>query len=151
MTSSDDSQSHVALATGFSQISGLLAGFCITFVALALSSGNLLSDDIRDLVISILLIASGFYIASAGLSANATNPTYPREWYGLWDNAGIALFSLGNVLLTLDILVIIFQFPLILSRAAATLLFITAVIVLLLNATQSWWSRFFFRRVSRRR
>ncbi len=116
-----------ATASAFSQLSGVLGGFCFTILVLVLSPDFMKeSRDVKDWVLGLLLLASFCYIMSASFLANSTNVMFVKSM-GLRRrifDAGILISNSAHILLasTLTILV---------AQVSATVGMIAAVLIVL--------------------
>jgi hypothetical protein len=112
-----------APAAAFSQVSGVLGGFCITIVVLALSPsviGNIVN---KDRVVALVLLAGGLYIISSGTLANAMS--FKKGYFqNKVFNFGILSFHIANIVLAFGIITLIDSFPeLQLARIAGIIIF----------------------------
>ncbi|CAA9574773.1 MAG: hypothetical protein AVDCRST_MAG88-2712 [uncultured Thermomicrobiales bacterium] len=137
-----DKDDHRGAAAAFSQLSGVLGGFCITIVVLVLDESFLQAHGTeKNWAITLLLLAGVIYIASSGILANSMNsPVFIRRLMrrgrsldGLFAlqrevfGNGIALFLVGNVLLAAALTVILFQYSVFLGVIAVIGLLVTAL------------------------
>src|ERR1700754_38926 len=110
--SSDPKEDFRASAASFSQLTGVLGGFCITVLVLALDSDQLGSHrQARDWISGLIIFAALSYIFSSGVLANSLNSAVIRDRMGpealderevfstqrSFFRFGIALFILGNL------------------------------------------------------
>ncbi len=121
-----------AAAAAFSQVSGILGGFSVTIVVLALSPSVISSDGGKDLVVGIVLLSAGLYIYSSGIFANAVyyaDKTTKRIAF----SSALTTFHVANISLSLGLLFLTFQFPLLIARIAATIITFFTVWVAMVN------------------
>jgi hypothetical protein len=64
-------QDALPAAAAFSQVSGILGGFSVTIMVLALSPGVISNILSKDFVVGIVLLSAAVYIYSSGISATA--------------------------------------------------------------------------------
>jgi hypothetical protein len=107
-----------ATAMAFSQLAGVLGGFSITILVLVLSflSKN---KDASDWSVALLLLASTSYIYGSGMFANSMNvraiartSRHPADIDSVQVStfrSGLWGFHIGNVLLPVAIVIIVFQ------------------------------------------
>ena len=116
-------------AAAFSSVAGVLGGFSITIVVLALSPGTIVSNSGKDWVVGLVLLSAGLYIYSAGIFANSISFAAKKTKYRVF-NVALVLFHLSNLLLSIGVLLLAFQFPLHITRIAATIAFFALLVVL---------------------
>ena len=146
--SSDPKEDFRASAASFSQLSGVLRGFCITVLVLALDSNQLGSHrQARDWISGLIIFAALSYIFSSGVLANSLNSAVIRDRMGpealderevfstqrSFFRFGIALFILGNLPLGATVVLIAYQFSLKVGLAASVVAAIGVINVLLTN------------------
>jgi len=107
-----------AAAGAFSQVTGLLGGFAVTIVVLALSPGTIPGSTGRDWIVAIVLLGAAVYITASGILANAMTFEDQRMRNNVF-NVGIFLFHLGNLMLCVGILLTTFEFPMVVARYVA--------------------------------
>lgn len=136
----------------FSQLSGVLASFCVAFAILLLTPAVFPQGGgmPQDLVISLLLLSVTLYSIAAGILANATKYAYPH--IRLPYKVGIICFLLSNVLVLSAIVIIIRAFGLPMANVIAIGMLVVAAAILLLNVlsllTFYVRNRVFFHRLS---
>jgi hypothetical protein len=102
-----------ATATAFSQVSGLLGGFSITILVLALSKDFLTNQPaLKDWIIGLLLFAAFIYVASASFLANSMNALVLKKFETRKQtfSFAIGLFHLANLLLGATMIILVYQF-----------------------------------------
>lgn len=119
-------------AAAFSSVAGVLGGFSITIVVLALTPGTITSNSSKDWVVGLVLLSAGLYIYSAGIFANSISFAAKKTKYRVF-NLALVLFHLSNLLLSIGVLLLAFQFPLHITRIAATIIAFFALLVVLSN------------------
>lgn len=119
-------------AAAFSSVAGVLGGFSITIVVLALTPGTITSNSSKDWVVGLVLLSAGLYIYSAGIFANSISFAAKKTKYRVF-NVALVLFHLSNLLLSIGVLLLAFQFPLLITRIAAIIIAFFALIVVLSN------------------
>lgn len=119
-------------AAAFSSVAGVLGGFSITIVVLALTPGTITSNNSKDWVVGLVLLSAGLYIYSAGIFANSISFAAKKTKYRVF-NVALVLFHLSNLLLSVGVLLLAFQFPLHITRIAATIITFFALLVVLSN------------------
>lgn len=119
-------------AAAFSSVAGVLGGFSITIVVLALTPGTIVSDSGKDWIVGLVLLSAGLYIYSAGIFANSISFVAKKTKYTVF-NVALVLFHLSNLLLSVGVLLLAFQFPLHVTRVAAVIITFFALIVVLSN------------------
>lgn len=110
-----------AAAAAFSSVSGVLGGFSVTIVVLALSPSVILSNSGKDWLVGIVLFSAGLYIYSSGIFANAIYFGDKQTKRAAFELARKA-FHLANIFLSLGLLLLTFQFPLLVARIAAIII-----------------------------
>jgi hypothetical protein len=115
-------------AAAFSSVTGVLGGFSITIVVLALTPGTIAINSSKNWSVSLVLLSAGLYIYSSGIFANSISFEDKKIKYRVFTSA-LLLFHLSNLLLSIGILLITFQFPLFVARLVATLIAFCAFIV----------------------
>ena len=122
------------VVVAFFQVSGLLGGFCVTILVLALTPSVFPTGANIDWLTATLLLASGVFIASAGILANAQNTLVLEHRVRLAAFAwGIVLFHVANMLLSVAFILIAYQFPLPVTHITAVIICVFAGIVALVN------------------
>ena len=119
-------------AAAFSSVAGVLGGFSITIVVLALTPGTITSNSSKDWVVGLVLLSAGLYIYSAGIFANSISFAAKKTKYRVF-NVALVLFHLSNLPLSIGVLLLAFQFPLHITRIAATIIAFFALLVVLSN------------------
>lgn len=119
-------------AAAFSSVAGVLGGFSITIVVLALTPGTIVSDSGKDWIVGLVLLSAGLYIYSAGIFANSISFAAKKTKYTVF-NVALVLFHLSNLLLSIGVLLLAFQFPLHVTRVAAVIITFFALLVVLSN------------------
>ena len=112
-------------AAAFSQVTGILGGFAVTIVVLALSPGAFQDGAGKDWIVGIVLLGAAIYITASGLLANAMTFEDPRMSGSVF-NVGIFLFHLGNLMLCVGILLTTFQIQMLISRVVAGMICLLA-------------------------
>jgi hypothetical protein len=133
-------------AAAFSQVAGVLGGFCITVLVLVLPPEFLKENpSTKDWVIGLLLLAVFSYIASASILANSMNA--PLPWMKTLEariNAfswGISLFHSGNLLLAVVLLLLVYSVSRTVGFIAIVIVLALTVIVILRNIGFTWVRR----------
>lgn len=102
-----------ATAAAFSQVAGVLGGFCITVLVLVLPPEFLKDNQAaKDWVVGIVLLAAFLYVASASFLANSMSSmvlTKLEARKGTF-SFGIVLFHLGNLLIATALAILVYQF-----------------------------------------
>lgn len=119
-------------AAAFSSVAGVLGGFSITIVILALTPGSIASNSGKDWIVASVLLSAGLYIYSSGIFANSISFEDKKVKYRVF-NSALAFFHLSNLLLSIGILLLTFQFPLFLARIVAIVIVFCAFIVATIN------------------
>lgn len=119
-------------AAAFSSVAGVLGGFSITIVILALTPGSIASNSGKDWIVASVLLSAGLYIYSSGMFANSISFEDKKVKYRVF-NSALAFFHLSNLLLSIGILLLTFQFPLFLARIVAVAIVFCAFIVATIN------------------
>ncbi|WAL61616.1 hypothetical protein [Thermocoleostomius sinensis] len=119
-------------AAAFSSVAGVLGGFSITIVVLALTPGTIVSDSGKDWVVGLVLLSAGLYIYSAGIFANSISFLTKKTKHAVF-NVALILFHVSNLLLSVGVLLLTFQFPLHATRVAALIITVFALLVVLSN------------------
>jgi hypothetical protein len=122
-------------AAAFSSVAGVLGGFSITIVVLALTPGTVASNSGKDWVVGLVLLSAGLYIYSAGIFANSISFAAKKTKYRVFSVA-LVLFHLSNLLLSIGVLLLAFQFPLHITRVAAVIIAFFALLVVLSNISR---------------
>jgi len=113
-------------AAAFSQVTGILGGFGVTIVVLALSPGTLPNSNGKDWIVGVVLLGATIYITSSGILANAMTFEDQRMSSAAF-NLGIFLFHLGNLALCIGILLTTFQITMFVSRIVAGIVCLIAI------------------------
>jgi hypothetical protein len=119
-------------AAAFSSVAGVLGGFSITIVVLALTPGTIVSDSGKDWVVGLVLLSAGLYIYSSGIFANSISFATKKTKHAVF-NVALVLFHLSNLLLSIGVLLLAFQFPLHVTRVASGIIAFFALLVVLSN------------------
>lgn len=122
-------------AGAFSSVSGVLGGFSITLVVLALTPGTIASDIGKDWIIALVLLSAGLYIYSSSIFANSISYKDQKVKYRVFKSA-LVLFHLSNLFLSAGILLLTFQFPLFVARIVAIIIAFFAFVVATLNVVR---------------
>jgi hypothetical protein len=123
-------------SSAFSQVAGILGGFSVTLVVLALSPGVISSNFGKDWVIGLILFSASLYILSSSYFANAISyedKIIKTKIYVFT----LRFFHLSNFLLSIGLLIFIFQFSLVISKIVAVLITVCASYIAFTN----WTSR----------
>ncbi len=124
-----------ATATAFSQLAGVLGGFCFTILVLVLSPDFLEGSEAKDWILGLLLLAAIAYILSSSMLANSMNALVlktlrSRRRVFL---IGIFLSNLGHILLSVTITLLVYQFSSTVGVIAAVIILLIALVNALLN------------------
>ncbi|ACC84430.1 hypothetical protein GNF10_00575 [Nostoc sp. UCD121] len=120
-------------AGAFSSVSGVLGGFSITLVVLALTPGTIASNSGKDWIVALVLLSAGLYIYSSGIFANSISYKDEKVKQKVFKSA-LVLFHLSNLLLSVGLLLLTFQFPLLYAaRIAAMIIVFFAFVVAAIN------------------
>lgn len=129
-------------AAAFSQLSGVLGGFCITILVLVLDQGFLADHGgAKEVAIVLLLITGVLYTASSGLQANSMNSLdfmlYPNgtkrtpkkleEAQVRMFRGGMTMFLGSNILLAIDLAIILFYHSTGIAFAVMAVILLAAV------------------------
>jgi hypothetical protein len=142
LTNSERSTDPGPVSGAFSSVSGVLGGFCITIVVLALTPNVIEHPKGRDLIAATLLAAAAIYIASAGILANAQNTLFLTHQIrrGAFIT-GIVLFHVANMVLSLGLVFIAFQFQLPATKVVSIIICAFATLVALANILGAMFGR----------
>lgn len=122
-------------AAAFSSVTGVLGGFSITIVVLALTPGTIASNSSKDWIVSLVLLSAGLYIYSSGIFANSISFEEKKVKYRVFKSA-LLLFHLSNLLLSTGLLLLTFQFPLFVARIVAIIIAFCAFMVATVNLSR---------------
>lgn len=86
-------------AAAFSSVTGVLGGFSITIVVLALTPGTIASNSSKDWIASLVLLSAGLYLYSSDIFANSISFEDKKVKYKIF-NFALLLFHLSNLLLS---------------------------------------------------
>ena len=133
---SDNSTDLGSVAVAFSAVSGVLGGFCITILVLALTLPNATTSRRIDWLAAVIMSAAAIYITSAGYLVNAHN-TLVHSFQSRRRNfsRGILLFHLGNLFLSVSFILI--AYPL-------RVTFVVAIIISLYAMYAAAWNVYGF-------
>jgi hypothetical protein len=123
-------------AAAFSSVSGVLGGFSMTLVVLALSPQVISSDIGKDWIVAIILLSAGLYIYASGIFANAISFKDKVVKYHVF-NSALASFHIANLLSSLGLLLLTFQFHLLIAKIAAASIALFAFRVAIINMFSS--------------
>ncbi len=119
-------------AAAFSSVSGVLGGFSMTLVVLALSPQVISSDTSKDWIVAIILLSAGLYIYASGIFANAISFKDKSVKYHVF-NSALTSFHIANLLSSLGLLLLTFQFHLLVAKIAAASIALLAFRVAIIN------------------
>jgi hypothetical protein len=112
-------------AAAFSQVSGILGGFSVTIVVLALSPSVISNNLSKDFIVGIVLLSAAIYIYSSGIFATAISFDNGAVKYLVFRRA-LKFFHLANLFLSLGILLLTFQFQLRIAGITSTIIALSA-------------------------
>lgn len=120
-------------SSNFSQLCGVLAGFCVAFVILFLTPSVFPIGEVvtQDWAVSLVLFSATTYTLSAAIFANA--PRLKSAHLRWAYNLGIIFFHLSNLLVLGALSIIIKAFQLLLASQLALGLLILAGIIFIIN------------------
>lgn len=124
-------------AGNFSQLCGVLAGFCIAFVILLLTPAVFSSSGgiTQDWAVSLVILSAALYMLSAAIFANVARfKSVEMRWPY---NLGITIFHLSNVLTLGALVIIIRAFGLPLASQVVTGVLILSGVIFVVNITVS--------------
>jgi hypothetical protein len=125
-----------ATAAAFSQVSGLLGGFCMTILVLVLPKDFLQDQpNAKNWIVGLILFAAFLYVASASFLANSMNSLVIKkveQRVGTFSFA-ILLFHLANLLLGITLIILVYQFSSFIGLIAITFIGIIIIIVAFAN------------------
>jgi hypothetical protein len=127
-------------AAAFSSVSGVLGGFSMTLVVLALSPQVISSDIGKDWIVAIILLSAGLYIYASGIFANAISFKDKAVKYHVF-NSALTSFHIANLLSSLGLLLLTFQFNLLVAKIAAASIALLAFRVAIINIFSSFSSK----------
>jgi hypothetical protein len=145
-----------ACSAAFSQLTGVLGGFCITVLVLVLDSSTLGRNEFaQDWIVGLILFVAMSYIFSSGVLANSMNAVGfqrrfkvmgepPGRLYTLQRNifaAGLFWFHVGNVLLTVSLLILVLQYSLKIGLGAMIVIAAFAIRVVYVNIRGQYRTR----------
>jgi hypothetical protein len=119
-------------AAAFSQVTGVLGGFGVTIVVLALNPSTFPNGNGKDWIVGVVMLGAAIYITASGILANAMTFEDQRMRNSVF-NLGIFLFHLGNLVLCVGILLTTFQFPMFVARIAARIICLIALWFAIIN------------------
>ncbi len=123
-------------AWAFSQLSGVLGGFCFTILVLVLSPDFLSgSAHLKDWVLGLLLISAFMYVISASFLANATNSQLMKRFETrrrVFD-AGVLLQNSAHVILSATLTIVVYQYSSTVGIIAAALILLLTLLNGILN------------------
>ncbi|MGE5141165.1 MAG: hypothetical protein ACM3JD_16980 [Rudaea sp.] len=130
-----------ASATAFSQLSGILGGFCFTILVLVLSPDFLKNNSTaKDWITGLLLLTALSYVVSSSFLANSMNSLFikkAKHRRRVFD-VGLILSNVAHVLLAFSLAVLVFQFSSIVAWVAA----VAIALIVLLNAAFNFGAQF---------
>ena len=123
-------------AAAFSSVSGVLGGFSMTLVVLALSPQVISSDISKDWIVATILLSAGLYIYASSIFANAMSFEDRAVKYHVF-NSALKSFHIANLLSSLGLLLLTVQFQLLMARIAAGSIALLAFRVAIINILPS--------------
>lgn len=131
-TSSDQfpAEDFRATASAFSQLAGVLAGFCFTILVLLLSPDFLKSSSVKDWVLGLLLFAAFSYVLSSSFLANSMNSLLIKrvEIRSRVFHIGMLLCEAGHFLLATTLTILVYQLSSTVGMIAAVVIVLVLVV-----------------------
>ena len=125
-----------ATASAFSELSGVLGGFCFTILVLVLSPDFLRNNSgVKDWALGLLLMAAFSHVVSASLLANSMNAPLLKSLRlrKRSFDIGVLWQNIAHILLARTLTLLVYQFSATLGTLAAVVIVLVVVATAALN------------------